>query len=350
MDEYHQLVADVLRTGSYESNRTGVDTIAGFGQSYRIDLAEGFPLLTTKDLSGFRWNSLIHEILWYLKGEAHIRDLREHTKIWDAWSNEEGELDTAYGRFWRRYPVPAPSDALDGESWAGPDNQWVTTEARGARAPRRTFDQLQAVIDTLNGENANASPRSRRLVINAWHPANAWVSTLPPCHYSFVFNVQDGKLNCHLTQRSGDIALGIPFNIACYSILTQAIAQQTGYELGEFSHTVVDAHIYCGNGERGEWYDEHLDTLQAYLRSPDKNRDPFEQTLSYIDENAPEMPVDARGNPLDHVPNLLRQLQREPGDRPTLTIADKPLDALVFEDFELTDYTPADGLEFGVAE
>ncbi|MWG35963.1 thymidylate synthase [Halomarina oriensis] len=183
MHAYLDLVRRVLATGGYKPNRTGVDTVSAFGQHYRVDLQEGFPLLTTKDLSGFRWDSLVHELLWYLSGAEHIRSLREETGIWDAWADDDGRLDTAYGRFWRRYPVP--DSGLEGESWPEDAHRWTQADEGG-----RSFDQLQYVLDTLREH-----PNSRRIVVNAWHPANAAVSTLPPCHYTFVFNVQGDRLN-----------------------------------------------------------------------------------------------------------------------------------------------------------
>lgn len=332
MQQYLDLVDDVLSGGTYKPNRTGVDTVASFSHSYEVDLAEGFPLLTTKDLSGFRWNSLIHEVLWYLSGEEHIRTLREETGIWDAWADEAGRLDTAYGRFWRRFPVPEAG--LEGESWPDDSHRWRNDEG--------TFDQIQYVLDTLE-EN----PNSRRMVVSAWHPANAAVSTLPPCHYTFVVNVQGDRLNLHLTQRSGDVALGVPFNVAAYSLLAQAIAQRTGFELGSFGHTVVDAHVYCGAGERGAWYADNLDALQARLADVD-GRDDYEAVRDWLKSAAPAE-ADGEEN-YDHVPGLLTQLSREPRERPRLSIADRPLDELAFEDVELTDYDPAPGITFAVAE
>jgi thymidylate synthase (EC 2.1.1.45) len=332
MQQYLDLVADTLAGGSYKPNRTGVDTIASFSQGYTIDLQEGFPLLTTKDLSGFRWNSLIHEFRWYLSGEEHIRNLREETGIWDAWADEQGRLDTAYGRFWRRFPVP--EEGLDGEAWPDDNHRWRNEDG--------TFDQIQYVIDTLQ-----ESPNSRRLVVSAWHPANAAVSTLPPCHYTFVFNVQGDKLNCHLTQRSGDIALGVPFNIAAYALLTHAVAQETGFTVGEFGHTVVDAHIYCGAGDRGDWYADNLDRLRSRLADVD-DRAEYTAVREWLEAEAPEEPADSQG--YDHVPGLLTQLSREPRRRPAIEMADKPLDALGFDDIELLNYNPADGISFAVAE
>ena len=332
MQQYLDLVDSTLAGGTYKPNRTGVDTIASFSQQYTVDLQEGFPLLTTKDLSGFRWNSLIHEFKWYLSGEEHIRNLRKETGIWDAWADDEGRLETAYGRFWRRYPVP--SEGLDGEAWPEEDHRWRNDDG--------TFDQIQYVVDTLR-----ESPNSRRLVVSAWHPANAAVSTLPPCHYTFVFNVQGDTLNCHLTQRSGDIALGVPFNIAAYSLLTHAVAQETGFEVGEFGHTVVDAHIYCGEGDRGDWYADNLDTLQSRLGDVETPED-YLAVREWLTETAPEEAPDSEG--YDHVPGLLTQLSREPRSRPTIDIADKPLEELEFEDIQLENYDPADGIRFAVAE
>ncbi|ARS91450.1 thymidylate synthase [Natrarchaeobaculum aegyptiacum] len=338
MQQYLELVDAALGTGTYKPNRTGVDTISSFSEHYEVDLQEGYPLLTTKKMDGYRWNSMLHEVCWYLSGEEHIRDLREETKIWDAWADDEGRLDTAYGRFWRRYPIPEAGAHLEGETWPDADQRWVTEEAEG----RRTFDQLQYVIDALSD-----SPNSRRLVVNAWHPANAAVSTLPPCHYTFVFNVQGDRLNCHLTQRSGDIALGVPFNIAAYSLLTTVVAQQTGFEPGTFGHTVVDAHVYCGRGDRGAWYADNLETLQTRLADVD-DREEYREIREWLESEAPA--EDEGDERLDHVPGLLEQLSREPLDRPTLEVADVSIDELAYEDVELVDYESHDGIAFSVAE
>lgn len=352
MEQYLNLVKEVIGSGTHKPNRTGVDTISSFSKSYTIDLQKGFPLLTTKDLSGFRWNSLIHEFIWYLSGEEHIRTLREETKIWDDWADEKGRLDTAYGRFWRRYPIPKESGQLDGETWAnitdgrweGDENidpqRWLNSEDHEFAADQ-TFDQIQYVIDMIK-EN----PNSRRLVVNAWHPANAAVSTLPPCHYTFVFNVQGNQLNCHLTQRSGDIALGVPFNIAAYSILTHVVAQRTGYNVGDFSHTIVDAHIYCGEKSRGKWYANNIETLQDRI-SRVANRNDYFEVKDWIENNAPQ---EEDGISYDHIPGLLRQLSREPKQRPTIEVADVPLDEISFDDIKLTDYNPHSGIDFEVAE
>jgi thymidylate synthase len=337
MQQYLDLVDAVLSEGAYKPNRTGVDTISSFSEHYEVDLREGYPLLTTKRMDGYRWNSMLHEVAWYLSGEEHIRKLREETKIWDAWADDDGRLDTAYGRFWRRYPVPDGDARLDGESWPDESHRWVTEEDG-----RRTFDQLQYIVDTLS-----ESPNSRRLVVNAWHPANAAVSTLPPCHYSFVFNVQGDRLNCHLTQRSGDVALGVPFNIAAYALLTKVVARQTGFEPGTFAHTVVDAHVYCGRGERGSWYADNFERLQSRLADVD-DREEYRGIREWLEAEAPaEADGDER---LDHVPGLLEQCAREPLDRPTLEIGGASIDDLSVADLELQGYDSHDGLRFAVAE
>lgn len=278
MRVYQELVQNVMDKGIRKKTRTGVDTISYFGAFYKVDLNDGFPLLTTKKM---KWKSLLHEVLWYLSGENHIRNLRQHTKIWDAWADENGVLETAYGYYWRHFPSAQKNK----------NGEWVVKEV----------DQVQYVIDEIK-----RNPNSRRLVISAWEPGNATTSKLPPCHFTFVFNVNDGKLNCHLTQRSGDIALGIPFNLAAYSLLTQVIAQQVGLKLGQFAHTIVDAHIYVGDkGTENEKY--------------------------------------------DHLEGLKEQLKRKPLPLPQLKIANKPIDELKFEDFELLNYQYHDKISFEVA-
>jgi thymidylate synthase len=276
--EYLDLVRHVLEHGVRKPSRTGVDTISCFALTYQVDLAAGFPLLTTKKMY---WNSLLRELLWYLSGEDHIRNLRQHTRIWDAWADEQGNLDTAYGYYWRRFPS-------------------ATRDAEG-RWQVREVDQIANVLTALRTE-----PSSRRLVVSAWEPGNAWSSKLPPCHYTFAFQVLDGRLNCHLNQRSGDIALGIPFNLAAYAALTQMLAHDVGLAPGRFSHTIVDAHIYTAR-------------------------------------------ADGSMAEFDHVPGLLEQLEREPLPLPRLHIADKPFEELRFEDFELVGYECHDAIKFKVA-
>ncbi len=269
MREYLDLVNRVLTHGVRKQNRTGVDTLCCFAEHYSVDIGAGFPLLTTKKVN---FNAMLREVLWYLSGEDHIRNLRQHTKIWDAWADEEGNLDTAYGRYWRRFPS-AVQDPVTGV--------YEVVE----------IDQIGKVIELLKTD-----PNSRRMVVTAWEPGNAHSSKLPPCHYTFAFNVLDGRLNCHLTQRSGDIALGIPFNLAAYSLLTRILAREAALLPGVFSHTIVDAHIY-----------------------------------------------------VNHIDGLKEQLGRTPLPMPELEIAQKPLDRLTFEDFTLRGYDPHPAIKFQVA-
>ncbi|MFB6167103.1 MAG: thymidylate synthase [Candidatus Nanohaloarchaea archaeon] len=340
MQQYLDTVRNVLTDGHYRRNRTGVDTISTFMQTYEIDLREGFPLLTTKKMDGFRWKSLIHELLWYFSGEEHIRKLREKTGIWNEWADDEGHLETAYGRFWRRYPVPEESAQLEGEAWAGEDSPFVEEEDGSL-----VFDQIKYVIDTLKGDNPDRDPNSRRLVVNAWHPANAGASLLPPCHYTFVFHVLDGELNVHMTQRSGDIALGVPFNIAAYSLIANIIAQETGFELGRFGHTIINAHAYAGKGERGEFYRDNLDELRERVEQVDGGEG-FLDVKEWVEDEAPEEEDEG----YDHVPGLLEQLSREPLSRPRIDIEEKPIDELEFDDINLRDYDSHPGISFEVAE
>ncbi len=284
MQQYLDLVERVLSKGTLKQNRTGVDTISTFAEFYRVNLQEGYPLLTTKKVN---FKAMLHEVFWYLSGDDHIRNLQKHTKIWDAWADDAGNLETAYGRYWRRYPIPETSAASGAEVFLSENQAHVNREKDGSLS----FDQIGWAISELR-----RNPDSRRIVINAWHPANAAVSKLPPCHSFWVLNVQDGHLNCHLTQRSADIAIGVPFNLACYALLTEAIAQEAGLIAGEFAHTLVDAHIY-----------------------------------------------------VNHIEELKAQLQRKPLPLPQLEIAGKPFDQLGFDDFQLVGYEHHDAIKFSVA-
>ncbi len=286
MKEYLDLVKLVMDNGTRKASRTGVDTISYFGAFYKVNLADGFPLLTTKKVN---YPAVLKELLWYLSGEEHIRNLRKQTKIWDAWADENGELETAYGRYWRRFPHPVQKSHAP------------VSQTGQATAPIQEIDQIAYVINEIK-----RNPNSRRLVVSAWEPGNAETSKLPPCHYSFVFQVLDGKLNCHLSQRSGDIALGIPFNLACYATLTQMIAQECDLAVGQFAHTIVDAHIYVAQS----------DTAMAEY---------------------------------DHLAGLREQLTRSPRPLPQLEIARKPFDQLTFDDFKIIGYDPHPAIQFKVA-
>lgn len=296
MKQYLDTVREVLAKGTRKENRTGVDTISTFNHNYEIDLRHGFPLLTTKQIS---WKNIVVENLWFLSGETDIKILQRHgCKFWDPWADPvTGKVPSAYGNFWRNFPVH--------------------------REGRAEFnDQLVWVLAELK-----RNPMSRRLVISAWAPENAQNSALPPCHSIFMLNVQNGEsgkpedrtLNLHLTQRSCDVALGIPYNIAGYAFLLELFARFSGIKAGIFAHTLVDAHIYTKKADG---------TMAEY----------------------------------DHVPGLELQLKREPRPLPTLTIDPsirtlddvKPLMASsstdeILKRFELRGYDPHPEIRFKVA-
>lgn len=228
MQQYLQLMRHVLDTGVKKEDRTGTGTLSVFGYQMRFDLNQGFPLVTTKKC---HLRSIIHELLWFLKGETNIAYLTENNvKIWDEWATDEGELGPVYGKQWR--------------SWEGVDGQVI--------------DQISEIIEQIK-----TNPDSRRLIVSAWNPAvlpdtdyspkeNAAQGrqALPPCHTMFQFYVLEGKLSCQLYQRSGDIFLGVPFNIASYALLTMMVAQVCDLELGDFIHTLGDAHLYLNHLEQ----------------------------------------------------------------------------------------------------
>jgi len=251
--QYLNLLRDILDNGVRRDDRTGTGTLGVFGRQMRFDLSKGFPLLTTKKL---HTRSIIVELLWFLRGETNIRFLKENgVSIWDEWADAEGELGPVYGKQWR--------------SWTAPDG--------------RIIDQISRLVDGLK-----TNPNSRRHIVSAWNPADVDDMALPPCHCLFQFFVAEGKLSCQLYQRSADVFLGVPFNIASYALLTQMIAKATGLEPGEFVHTFGDAHLY-----------------------------------------------------LNHVEEAELQLTREPRPLPTLTLADKAdLFAFQLSDVSLDGYDP----------
>jgi thymidylate synthase len=234
METYLQFLKDTLRNGSRKDDRTGTRTISHFGYQMRFNLEEGFPAVTTKKL---HLKSIIHELLWFLKGETNIAYLNENgVRIWDEWADDNGDLGPVYGAQWR--------------NWPGPDG--------------RSIDQVQTLIDDLQ-----SNPDSRRHIISGWNPAvlpdvrfspkenaSKGLQALPPCHTLFQFHVADGRLSCQLYQRSGDAFLGVPFNIASYALFTMLIAQVTGLKAGDFVHTFGDAHIYLN----------HLDQVHTQLQ------------------------------------------------------------------------------------
>jgi thymidylate synthase len=222
---YEDLLRDVLANGSHKSDRTGTGTRSVFGRQLRFDLAEGFPLITTKRV---HFKSIAYELLWFLRGESNVGWLRDNgVTIWDEWADERGELGPVYGVQWR--------------SWPAPDGTHI--------------DQIQQVIDTLRRD-----PDSRRIIVSAWNVADIPDMALAPCHAFFQFYVADGRLSCQLYQRSADMFLGVPFNIASYALLTMMVAQQVGLEPGEFVWTGGDCHIY----------DNHVEQVTEQL-----TRDPY---------------------------------------------------------------------------
>ena len=288
MKQYLDAVRETLEKGTRKPNRTGVDTISTFNINYEIDLAEGFPLLTTKAVS---WKNIVIENLWFLSGSTDIGLLKKHDcKFWDPWADEHGKVPSAYGNFWRHFPLP--------------DN--------------RTNDQIAYIVEQLH-----KNPMSRRMLVSAWAPGNAQTSALPPCHALWVVNVQLDEsgapvLCLHLTQRSCDIALGVPYNIAGYAFMLELLSRFSGIPAGIFGHTLIDAHIYTAkaDGTKAEY---------------------------------------------DHIPGLKQQLERAPRSLPSLEIdssikslADiEPLLSLdtdeIMDKFKLRGYDPHPAINFKVA-
>jgi thymidylate synthase len=221
MKQYHDLLRFVRDHGVRREDRTGVGTLGVFGYQMRFDLADGFPLVTTKKL---HLKSIVHELLWFLSGSTNTRYLKENgVSIWDEWADAHGDLGPVYGKQWR--------------SWAAPDG--------------RTIDQIAQLVERLKSD-----PYSRRHIVSAWNPADIGEMALPPCHCLYQFHVAEGRLSCQLYQRSADVFLGVPFNIASYALLTLMVAQVTGYRPGEFIHSFGDAHLYLN----------HLDQADEQLR------------------------------------------------------------------------------------
>lgn len=217
MKQYHDLLSHILDHGVHKEDRTGTGTISVFGYQMRFDLSEGFPCITTKKL---HLRSIIHELLWFIKGETNIAYLKENgVSIWDEWADANGELGPVYGSQWRSWP------ALDG----------------------RQIDQITQVIDQIKN-----NPDSRRMIVSAWNVGLIDQMALPPCHAFFQFYVAEGKLSCQLYQRSADTFLGVPFNIASYALLTMMLAQVCGLQPGEFVHTLGDAHLYSNHIEQAK--------------------------------------------------------------------------------------------------
>ncbi len=258
MKQYLDLIRHVLDHGERRGDRTGTGTLSVFGTQTRYDLRQGFPLLTTKKVL---FPAVVRELLWFLRGSTNIHDeLTQHTPIWDAWAGPDGDLGPIYGYQWR--------------NWGG-----------------LGLDQIQDALRRIREE-----PESRRILVSAWNVADLPRMALPPCHTMFQFYVSSGRLDCQLYQRSADLALGVPFNIASYALLLTMMAQECGLQPGVFVHTIGDAHVY-----------------------------------------------------LNHVEGLEEQLSRTPGALPELRVASKPVDEVRFEDVELHGYDPAPFIKFPIA-
>src|SRR6186997_294892 len=221
MRQYLDLMELILSRGVEKHDRTGTGTLSVFGHQMRFALDEGFPLVTTKKL---HLKSIVHELLWFLAGDTNVRYLQEHgVRIWDEWADERGDLGPVYGQQWRSWP------------------------AQGDKPDGKTIDQIANVVEMIR-----RNPDSRRLIVTAWNPAEVDRMALPPCHALFQFYVAQGKLSCQLYQRSADVFLGVPFNIASYALFTMMVAQVCNLEVGEFVHTFGDAHIYSNHFEQAE--------------------------------------------------------------------------------------------------
>ena len=235
MKQYLDLMRRVRHHGVAKGDRTGTGTLSVFGHQLRFDLADGFPLVTTKKMFV---KGIVHELLWFLSGSTNVRYLQDHgVHIWDEWANEHGELGPVYGSQWRSWPAP------DGG----------------------TIDQIHAVVEAIK-----KTPDSRRLIVSAWNVAEVDQMALPPCHTLFQFYVANGRLSCQLYQRSADVFLGVPFNIASYALLTMMVAQVTGLKAGEFIHTFGDAHLYMNHLEQA---DEQLARTALPLPTMELNPD-----------------------------------------------------------------------------
>lgn len=272
--QYLDLCRHILENGAEKGDRTGTGTLSTFGYQMRFDLRKGFPMLTTKKL---HWQSISHELLWFLSGNTNTKYLTENgVRIWNEWADERGNLGPVYGEQWRSWTVK--EEDVD-YYWDEDGDEYPVSSIEETH-----IDQIAQVIEQIRN-----NPDSRRLLVNAWNVGELEEMALPPCHFAFQFYVANGRLSCQLYQRSGDVFLGVPFNIASYSLLTHMIAHVTGLEVGEFIHTIGDAHIYA-----------------------------------------------------NHIEQVKTQLKREPRALPTLNIKRQvtDIDGFTFDDFEIIGYDP----------
>ena len=272
MRQYHDLLRLVLETGKRRDDRTGVGTLSVFGAQARFDLRERFPLLTTKKL---HLKSIIYELLWFLRGDTNVKYLRDHgVTIWNEWADPHGNLGPVYGKQWRQWAKTSPPrDPLLNEPTLFDlseldEGASVTPLGPRLRGKRSGFDQIEYVINEIR-----KNPSSRRLIVNAWNVLDITSMALPPCHVLFQFYVNEGELSCQLYQRSADLFLGVPFNIASYALLTMMVAQVCDLGAGDFVHTFGDLHLYQNHLEQArEQLSRELRTLPRMQLNPDVHR------------------------------------------------------------------------------
>jgi thymidylate synthase len=343
MKQYLEHSLEILsgKRSEYKQNRTGIDAISLFGYQNHYDLREGFPLMTTKKMP---FKTIAHELIWFMRGESNIKYLVDNNiHIWDGngfqhylkkhgkdkdfiiyspewqkakeeyiqrikedfdFAEKEGDLGPVYGKQWRH---------------------WKTSDGK-------EIDQFKNLVDTLR-----KSPSSRRLIVSAWNPEEIPNMALPPCHVMYHLNVNNGFMDLQLYQRSCDMFLGVPFNVASYSMLAQVLAQQANLKPRMFVHTFGDSHFYCGAGKRGRYYGEHFDWFKTKVERNIYAED-YSDLAKDIEKDFPAEEPGKEGQ--DHVTAILEQLSRTPIQLPTLEIANKDYDKLAIDDFKLKNYDP----------
>lgn len=319
MKEHQEIIRKVLSdpVSSFKPTRSGIFAISRFGHYGEYDLSKGFPLVTTRKINT---KAITTELLWFLRGDTNVSYLHEHNvHIWDPWTNSSGSLGEVYGFQWRR---------------------WKTSEGG-------VIDQIEKLIS-----NIKLDPYSKRHIVSAWNVADLDKMALPPCHVLFQFNVNGNQtIDCELYQRAADVALGLPFNIASYSLLTSLIARETGLKEGRFIHSIGDLHIYCGQGARANFYSQNLEKIKSKIKKAQGQQD-YLLIKRWIEENAPPEEYNSekgRATFYDHIPGLLEQLSREPFSHPKLEINCKPLQNLEPKDIMFKDYKYHNQIKFDIA-
>lgn len=350
MNTYLQHVKDILCSehSYFKKNRTGVDTISLFGYQNTYDLQEGFPLLTTKKVYT---RAIIHELLWFMRGDTNIKYLVDNNvRIWNEWGLRRylkavGKSVEMYSEEWDKELKSYIENIKNDEEFAkkygdlGPVygkqwRKWKTSDGE-------VIDQFKEVVDMIKQKS-----QSRRMLVSAWNPAEVKHMALPPCHTIFQFMVREDKLDLQLYQRSADMFLGVPFNIASYSLLLHVIAKQADLKPGRFIHTFSDSHIYCGAGQRGSWYNDNLQTLRIKVEKANSTDD-FKAILKWVEESVPKEPKGKEGQ--DHITAVLEQLSRKPRKLPRVHVKKKPFEELSIDDFEIKDYNPHKPIKRNVA-